>query len=240
MKIKCLVVDDEPLARRILEKHIGSIPSLELVKQCSNAMDAAAYLHTKTVDVMFLDIKMPELSGLDLLKTLPNPPHVIITTAYSEFALEGYEYSITDYLLKPISFERFLKAVNKIVPKTRETNFGAGSTTSEIKDDFIFLRADKIDHKISFSTIKFIEGFGNYIKVFTDNKTLIVAETMTKMENNLPSDQFLRIHKSYIVSIQKIEKVEGNIIRLGEKTIPIGKQYKMNVRQILRHFHLNP
>ena len=128
MKIKCLVVDDEPLARRILEKHIGSIPSLELVKQCSNAMDAAAYLHTKTVDVMFLDIKMPELSGLDLLKTLPNPPHVIITTAYSEFALEGYEYSITDYLLKPISFERFLKAVNKIVPKTRETNFGAGST----------------------------------------------------------------------------------------------------------------
>jgi len=240
MKIKCLVVDDEPLARRILEKHISSIPSLELVKQCSNAMEAAAYLHTKTVDIMFLDIKMPELTGLELLKTLHHPPHVIITTAYSEFALEGYEYSITDYLLKPISFERFLKAVNKIIPKTRETNLGAGITASEIKDDFIFLRADKIDHKISFSTIKFIEGCGNFVKVFTDNKTLVVAQTMTTMEKNLPPDQFLRTHKSYIVSIQKIEKVEGNIIRLGEKNIPIGKQYKMNVRQILRHFHLNP
>jgi len=240
MKIKCLVVDDEPLARRILEKHISCVPSLELVKQCSNAMEAAAYLHTKTVDIMFLDIKMPELTGLELLKTLPNPPHVIITTAYSEFALEGYEYSITDYLLKPISFERFLKAVNRIIPKTRETDFLAGSTASEIKDDFIFLRADKIDHKVSFSTIKFIEGCGNFVKVFTDNKMLVVAETMTTMEKNLPPDRFLRTHKSYIVSIQKIEKVEGNIIRMGEKTIPIGKQYKMNVRQILRHFHLNP
>jgi DNA-binding LytR/AlgR family response regulator len=238
MKIKCLVVDDEPLARRILEKHISSIPSLELVKQCSNAMEAAAYLHTKTVDIMFLDIKMPELTGLELLKTLPNPPHVIITTAYSEFALEGYEYSITDYLLKPISFKRFLKAVNKIIPKKREAGIPVGNAASEIKDDFIFLRADKIDHKVSFSTIKFLEGCGNFVKVFTDKKLLVVAETMTTMEKNLPSDWFLRTHKSYIVSIQKIEKVEGNIIRVGEKTIPIGKQYRMNVRQVLRHFHL--
>ena len=231
-------MDDEPLARRVLEKYIDTLPSLELVKQCSNAMEAAAYLHTHSVDVMFLDIKMPELTGLDFLKTLAHPPQIILTTAYSEYALEGYEYSVKDYLLKPISFERFLKAINKITPKILSPISNNAEQNRSKKDEFIFLRADKIDHKISFSDIQYIEGCGNFIKVYTDDKMLMVSVTMANIENSLPSDRFIRTHKSYIVSLHRIDQVEGNMIRMGDKTIPIGNQYKMTVRQILQRFQL--
>ena len=239
MKIRCLIVDDEPLARRVLEKYIDTLPSLELVKQCSNAMEAAAYLHTHSVDVMFLDIKMPELTGLDFLKTLTNPPKVILTTAYSEFALEGYEYSVMDYLLKPISFERFLKAINKITSQTSSTIPADDEQNRSKENDFIFLRADKVDHKISFSKIQYIEGCGNFVKVYTDDKMLMASVTMANIENSLPSDRFIRTHKSYIVSIPRIDQVEGNMIRMGDKTIPIGNQYKMTVRQTLQRFQLD-
>ena len=237
MKIKCIVVDDEPLAQRVLEKYIASLSSLELLKKCNNALEAMSFLHQNKVDLIFLDIKMPELTGIEFLKTLTHPPQIIITTAYSEYALQGYEYSVTDYLLKPFSYERFLKAVNKVIDKKVENN-SILPASREPADDFIFFKADKIDHKILFSEIKYIEGCGNYIKVFTNNKMLMVAETMTTIEKNLPTELFVRTHKSYIVSIKKIDQLEGNVIRIGKSTIPIGNYYRMQVTSILDKYNL--
>ena len=238
MKIRCLIVDDEPLARRVLEKYIKSIPSLTLIHQCSNAIEAAAYLHQHEVDVIFLDIHMPELSGLDFLKIMNNPPKIIITTAYSEYALQGYEYSVTDYLLKPISFERFLKAINKLTPDVVDKKNQNYKNEIDPMSDFIFLRADKIDHRVLFSEIQLIEGCGNFIKVYTDDKMLMVAETMSDIEENLPSERFIRVHKSFIVSINRITQIEGNMVKIGDRVIPIGKYYKQTVEKIIDKYHL--
>jgi len=232
--IKCIIVEDEPLAQKVLEKYISSLSSLKLVKKCNNALEAIDFLQGNTVDVMFLDIKMPELTGLDFLKTLTNPPKVIITTAYPEYALEGYEYSVVDYLLKPFSFERFLKAINKIKIDTPVKS----SQTDEYGDDFIFIKEDKINHKVFFSKILYIEGYGNFLKVFTDDKMVMISETMTNLEQRLPESQFLRVHKSFIVSIRKIDQIEGNLIKIGKKTIPVGKYYKMNVEKMLSKFNI--
>ena len=238
MSIKCIVVDDEPLAQSVLEKYIASLSSLELVKKCNNALEAMAFLHENKIDLMFLDIKMPQMTGLEFLKTLTHPLKVILTTAYPEYALEGYEYSVVDYLLKPFSFERFLKAVNKVIMK-KDGEMNQVSTTAEkIYDDFIFLKTDKIDHRIPFSNIVYIEGCGNYIKVFTKDKMLLVSETMTTIEKNLPAHLFMRTHKSFIVSIDKIQQIEGNMIRIAKRSIPIGNFYKMNVENILKKFDL--
>jgi DNA-binding LytR/AlgR family response regulator len=237
MILKCIVVDDEPLAQRVLEKYISSLSSLVLMKKCNNALEAMSFLHQNEVDLIFLDVKMPELTGIEFLKTLAHPPPIIITTAYSEYALQGYEYSVVDYLLKPFSYERFLKAVNKVINKKVEYK-STLSANREPVENFIFLKADKIDHKILFSEIKYIEGCGNYIKVFTDNKMLMVAETLTTIEKNLPKELFTRTHKSYIVSIKKINQIEGNMIRIGDKTIPIGNFYRMHVNTILDKYNL--
>ena len=237
MKIKCIVVDDEPLAQRVLEKYILSLSSLELLKKCNNALEAMSFLHKNEVDLIFLDIKMPELTGIEFLKTLTHPPQIIITTAYSEYALQSYEYSVTDYLLKPFSFERFLKAVNKAINK-KVDNDHTLTAHRELANGFIFLKADKVDHKILFSDIKYIEGCGNYIKVFTNNKMIIAAETMTTIEKNLPAELFVRTHKSFIVSIKKIDQIEGNIIRIGKSVIPIGNYYRMHVNTILDKYNL--
>ncbi|UCE20548.1 MAG: response regulator transcription factor [Gemmatimonadota bacterium] len=234
--MKCMIVDDEPLARRVIEKHMAVLPSLKLVKECSNAMAAAAYLHEHPVDVMFLDIKMPELTGLDFLKTLSDPPLVILTTAYSEFALEGYEYSVVDYLLKPISFERFLKAVNKVSERVEQKKDLQEERNSEVHDGFIFLRADKIEHKVMFSEIRYIEGCGNFVKVYTANKMIMVSETMSNIQERLPENLFIRVHKSYVVSITRMDCIESNMIRIGEKVIPIGKTYKREVERAISKY----
>jgi len=238
MKIRCIIVDDEPLAQRVLEKYILSLSSLELVKKCNNALEAMAFLHQNRVDVMFLDIKMPELSGLQLLETLTDRPDVILTTAYSEYALEGYEYSVTDYLLKPFSFERFLKAINKVLARKHVVKDNVSAMEGKNDEGFIFLKANKINHKIYFSEIKYIEGCGNYVKVFTDNKMIMVAETLSAIEKNLPTELFLRTHKSFIVSLKRIQQIEGNLIRLGKKVIPIGNFYKMRVEKIVSKYNL--
>lgn len=239
-KIKCIIVDDEPLAQRVLEKYINSLASLELVKKCSNALDAAAFLHQNRVDLIFLDIKMPELSGMDFLKALSNPPAVIITTAYSEYALQGYEYSVIDYLLKPISFERFLKAVNKVIEtrKILRKNRAEPTNEEEAGADFIFLKADRINHKIRFSQIHYIEGCGNYIKVYFDDTMIVAAQRMSAVEKSLPAGRFVRIHKSYIVAVNKIEQVSTAGITIRGKNIPVGNVYKMRVNEILKKYDL--
>lgn len=239
-KIKCIIVEDEPLAQRVLEKYIASLTSLELVKKCNNALEAAAFLHRHKVDLIFLDIKMPEITGMDFLKSIADPPAVIITTAYSEYALEGYEYSVVDYLLKPVSFERFLKAVNKAI---KMMNIGTqGKTTSaagkKAGADFIFLKSEKINHKINFSQIDYIEGCGNYIKVFFADRMIIVSERMSAVEKSLPPDRFIRIHKSYIAAVGKIEQVGGSHVRIRGKDIPVGSVYKLRLNEILEKYNL--
>jgi DNA-binding LytR/AlgR family response regulator len=232
MKKKCLIVDDEPIAQQILEQHIQKVAALELVGKCNNAFEALNVLHQGEIDVMFLDIKMPSMTGLELLKSLQNPPKVILTTAFSEFGVESYEYGVTDYLLKPISFERFLKAINKIlmlktdVPKVEEK--------PAIQSDFIFFKADKKIHKFYFKDILFVEGSGNYVKIYTKNeRPLMVLDKLSDLLNKLPKKEFCRVHKSYIVNVQQIQQVEGNRIKFDAKNVPISATYKQDFENYL-------
>ena len=235
MKMTCLVVDDEPLARRVLEKYIAEVPSLTLGHACGSAMEAAAYLHEHRVDVIFLDIKMPRLSGLDFLKTLVDPPQIIITTAYSEFALEGYEYSVVDYLLKPIPFERFLKAVNKISVRL-DRKHPPVRPPGQAKDDFIFIKSGQKSFQIQFADIERIQGWGNYVKIFAGEHARLAPMTMKAIERLLPADQFLRCHKSHIVNRERIESIGDNRITLAGIKIPIGRVFKQRVNEFLDRF----
>lgn len=236
MKFDCLIVDDEPIAQQILENYILQIEALHLVDKCSNAFEALNILHREKIDVLFLDIKMPSLSGLDMLKTLQNPPKVILTTAFSEFGVESYEYGISDYLLKPIAFERFLKAVNKILMfNNQELSKGGVENRVEIEPAFIFFKADKKIHKYHFADILFIEGSGNYVKIHTQNeKPLMVLDKLTELQDKLPEKQFIRVHKSFIVNFSHIQKIEGNMINLKDKVIPISATFKPNLEGLIQ------
>jgi DNA-binding LytR/AlgR family response regulator len=228
-----MVVDDEPLARKVLKNYIEKLPSLNLVKECGDAMEAAAYLHAHDVDLLFLDIKMPEMTGMEFLDTLETPPKVIITTAFSEYALQGYEYAVMDYLLKPIPFERFLKAVNKALKAEPSAMEGRKDSFAAAPPEFLFLKADKAEHKVKLSDICCVEAWRNYVKVHLDDEVLMVSETMTAMEASLPGEAFIRIHKSFMVAIDKIERVQGNKVQLPTMTVPIGKYYKKDVQNLM-------
>ncbi|RPH33107.1 MAG: DNA-binding response regulator [Bacteroidales bacterium] len=228
MKLKCLIVDDEPLAHGILEKYISRINSLELVGKCNNAIEAINFIHTNPVDLIFLDINMPELSGIEMLKSLQHQPKIIITTAYSEFALDGYEFGVSDYLLKPIKFDRFLKAVNRVIESMSKTS-SKNIINDEIQTDsenHIFLKQDQSIFKVNYSDILYFEALGNYLQVYTTTQKIIVRETMAEMEEKLPNDIFIRIHKSTIVNFTKIEKFINNHIIIVGKEFPVGTLYK--------------
>jgi DNA-binding LytR/AlgR family response regulator len=235
MNFNCLIVDDEPIAQQILEKYISQIDVLNLVGKCGNAFEALNVLHKEQIDIVFLDIKMPSLSGLDMLKTLQAPPNVILTTAFSEFGVESYEYGITDYLLKPISFERFLKAVNKLVIPQNSKLTLPQPEDKIVEPTFIFFKADKKIHKYYFSDILFIEGSGNYVKIHSQHeKPLMVLDKLTDLQNKLPQKQFIRIHKSFIVNVSHIQKIEGNMIKIEDKIIPISATFKPNLEALIR------
>lgn len=235
MKFNCLIVDDEPIAQEILEKYISQIDVLNLVGKCGNAFEALNVLHKEPIEILFLDIKMPSLSGLDMLKTLQNPPNVILTTAFSEFGVESYEYGITGYLLKPISFERFLKAVNKLVIPQNSKLTLTQLEEKIVEPTFIFFKADKKIHKYYFSDIVFIEGSGNYVKIHSQqDKPLMVLDKLTDLQNKLPQKQFIRIHKSFIVNVSHIQKIEGNMIKIEDKVIPISATFKPNLEVLIR------
>jgi DNA-binding LytR/AlgR family response regulator len=235
MKLHCLVVDDEPIAQQILEKYILQIEALQLVGKANNAFEALNILHQEKIDILFLDIKMPSLSGLDMLKTLQNPPKVILTTAFSEFAVESYEYGITDYLLKPIAFERFLKAVNKILlPKKLEFPIERVQEKPTSENEFIFFKADKKIYKFYFKEILFFEGSGNYVKIHTEKASpLMVLEKLSELDEKLSKNQFLRVHKSFIVNISHIQQIEGNMLKIKDKTVTVSQSYKQNLDEIL-------
>ncbi len=230
MKLNCIIVDDEPLAQDVLETYIGRIEALQLTAKCKNAFEAMNVLHKKKIDIMFLDIKMPTLSGLDMLKTIDNPPKVILTTAFSEFGAESYEYGVSDYLLKPIAFERFLKAVNKILIPAHGAAIPESSTPKQPAPEVIFFKADKKIHKFHHKEILYLEGYGNYVKVHnTQGKPLLVLDKLSNMAGQLPAGQFLRVHKSYIINLEHVSHIEGNRLMLGDTEVPVSGTYKQDL-----------
>lgn len=232
-KFKCIIADDEPIARQILENYLDSFPYLELVASCKNAFEVLDVLQKNEIDILFLDINMPKLSGLSLLKTLQKRPNVIITTAYPEFALEGFELSVTDYLVKPFSVERFMQAVQKVTQKS-ET-----STTTIIKEekaiDSIFVKSDKKIIKLNLEEIFYAEAYGNYVKIYTD-KMILTAQTLSDFLGKLPKD-FIRIHKSYIINFNHLKMIDGNqVILENVAKLPVGKSYKKELLNRLNNF----
>jgi DNA-binding LytR/AlgR family response regulator len=230
-KIRCLVTDDEPLAIEVLKTFILSVPSLELVDTCSDAMETMTALQDHHIDLLFLDIEMPQISGTDLVRTLKNPPRIIFTTAHREFALEGFELNALDYLLKPITFNRFLKAVNKLFPGSSENNFI--SKTADGLFNHLYIRCDRKMVKIDTGEILFIESLKDYVKIQTTTKSLITKQLISVLSQNLPQQHFLRIHKSFIVATDKIDSYTADTIQIGNYHLPIGRLYKYEVNRRL-------
>ena len=228
--IKCIIVEDERLAQDVIKSHLEKVERFELVGVCRSAPEAMETLAKEDVDVMFLDIQLPGMSGLSLLKSLSDPPLVVLTTAYGEHALESYELNVIDYLLKPISFERFLKTVNKIVDGRLLTE---SAKEEAAPGDHIFIKANSKFFKVNFSTIVYIEGMKDYLKIHTVENTLITHQTMSDIEKILPAKQFLRIHKSYIVALPHIKAIYGNSVELENATIPVGINYKEKVFSLI-------
>ncbi|MEQ6122045.1 response regulator transcription factor [Reichenbachiella sp. MALMAid0571] len=223
MKLKCIVIDDEQLARKLLEEYIGKIPGLELVGQFKNPLDAITALNQQEVDLIFLDIQMPDLTGLEFLKTTKVDADIIFTTAYSEYALEGYSLDVTDYLLKPFPFDRFVQSVNKAIKSIslkRNTKQNTNDST------YITVNSEHKTYKIILDEIDYIEGLKEYVSFYVKGKRIISLLSLKHLEDTLPSGKFLRVHKSYIIPVNKVEVLEGNQLKIKDKLIPIGRSYK--------------
>ncbi len=245
--INVIIVDDEPLAQDVLETYIQRLPDLNLIQKCSNALEANEALRANDIDLMFLDIQMPQLTGTDFLKTLKNPPLVIFTTAYPNYAIEGFELNALDYLLKPISIDRFMKAVNKATDQIELQRRGdatpASADAGSEEQEFIFVKADKKLIKINYTNIIYIEGLKDYVIIRQEGgKRVITLQTMKSLESKLPESMFKRIHRSYIVGIDKIQAIVGNMVEVVEKNqtkhLPIGKNYREELLNIVNQNRL--
>jgi DNA-binding LytR/AlgR family response regulator len=244
-KIRCIVVDDERLARTLLENFISKIPQLELIEKCKSPIEAINCLRREPIDLMFLDIQMPDLTGIEFLRTVKRiKPLVIFTTAYSDFALEGYRLNITDYLLKPFSFKRFVESVEKAAEQIQllrianaiqeQKNSNAipimpTPSTTEIIKDYILIKAAHKIHKVKFEDIIYLQSMREYVAFHTKHERILALHSLKKLENELPADLFIRIHKSYTVPIHKVTSLEGNLICLNNEKLPIGSSYKDEV-----------
>jgi two-component system, LytTR family, response regulator len=230
MSVTCLIVEDEPLARNLLTDYVKKIPSLNLVAACSGPMEAMEILKSHSIDLMFLDIQMPELTGIGLLKALPNKPMVIFTTAYSEYALQGYELDVVDYLLKPITFERFLRAVNKAQVRVAAKPNPSGIAPA---DEFIFVKDGTKLVKIMLNDILYIEGLKDYVTIFTKTQKIVSLQRLKTMEEQLPESLFVRIHNSYIVSLRAITSVHKNEVEIGTAFLPVGETFKKSFKEAI-------
>jgi len=224
--LKCLIVDDEPLAQDVIERYLKNISNIDLIAKCENALSALDWLKRQKVDLIFLDISMPFISGIDFIRTLKNPPEIILTTAHREFAVESYELNVLDYLLKPISFDRFLKAINKLNNYHSELIRPAVEVSEN--DPFIYVKSDKKNIKIFLSEILFIESLKDYIKIHTTDKMIITQVQISAIEQRLP-EGFLRIHRSFIIAKDKITAFTQHDFEIGKHQIPIGRNYKAMV-----------
>ena len=226
MKLRCIIVDDEPVARKIIRQFADQVEILNILDEFRSALKADAFLQNHDVDLIFLDIEMPKLSGIDFLNTMSKKPLVILTTAYPEYALEGYKYDVIDYLLKPIAFERFYKAIQKAKEyfELRETNIHGGNSSP-----YLFVKTDKKIEKVIINDILFIESLGNYVSICTEAKKMLSYLTLKSMEKQLPASEFMKIHQSFIVQLSKIDCIEGNEINIKNKKLPISRSYKDSV-----------
>lgn len=226
-KTKCLIVDDEPLAIEIIENYLDRLEDFEIVATCKNALEAFAILEKERIDLLFLDIQMPQLTGIEFVRALQNPPKVIFTTAYSDYAVESYELAILDYLVKPISFDRFFKAITKYkaaAPKVTQTKELANTTNSSI-----YVQVNKKKHRVQLKDILYIESVKDYVRLHFEDKNLVIKTTLTDFEKELPSNQFLRVHRSYIVNLTQVTAHTSKDIEIGRIEIPIGVSYKQQV-----------
>jgi len=225
MTINCIIVEDEPIARDILIRYIGQVPYLNLAGSCADAFEAMDLLNKMDIDVIILDINMPHLSGIEMLRTLKKYPAVIITSAYPDFALEGYELSVTDYLLKPFSFARFVQATEKVVANGLERQ----PAIQKEEERFVMVKSDKKLTKVFLNEIVYVEAYGNYIFIHRGQDKIMSKQTLTNFETQLPAGKFIRIHKSYLVSVTAVKYLEGNEVSLGAKKLPVGKVYREGV-----------
>lgn len=248
-KIRCLALDDEPLALDILANYIQKMPSLTLVATCTEPLEALSLIQQGKVDLLFLDIQMPTLTGIQFLRVMNGKCKTILTTAYSEFAIEGYEYDVIDYLLKPISFERFLKSVQKTIDQLAVNsnlltvsglpilelphNSDNQIVTNNSQLDFIFVKTEYKIQKVNLSDILYIEGLKDYVSIFTTTERILSLQTMKKMEESLPSNRFVRVHKSYIISLEKIESIERQRITIGKNIIPVGDSFQKDFMKMI-------
>jgi len=237
MKTKVMIVDDEPLAIKLVESHINKLDNLEIVAKCTNAMEAFDVLREKKVDLLFLDIQMPQITGIEFIKALKKPPSVIITTAYRQYALEGYELDVVDFLLKPISFERFLKSVNKYYHHTTNDLMVLSNTDSGENHDssFMDVRENKKIIRIYIKDIKFIEGLNEYVGINTIERRIVSKCSLSKIEAKLPAERFIRIHKSFIVPINRIQAFTSTTVEIDKRELPIGRSYKNIVLKTLNY-----
>lgn len=232
--IKCLIVDDEPLAINVIKEYLLQVPQLELVTTCSDAIQAFQALNEYQIDLLFLDIEMPRLNGIDFIKSLANPPAIILTTAYRDYALESYEINVIDYLLKPISFSRFFKAITKYLKTSTENTTAEISNPTTKLSGSIYVYSNKKNIKVYFDEILYIESIKDYVRIHTTKKNIISKDTISRYEELLPNS-FFRIHRSYIVNSAKISAFTPHDIDIGEKELPIGTSYKKKVVELLKN-----
>ena len=229
MKLNCLIIDDEPIARKGLEEHVQEIEFLRCIATCENALKASTYLNEQKIDLLYLDIHMPKVTGIDFLKSLKNPPLTILTTAYSDYALEGYTLDVIDYLVKPITFERFLKASQKAMEFFQLKTNAASYNTS--RADYFFVRCDRKFEKVFFRDVSYVEGLQNYAVIHLHDRKLITYITLTSLENQLPKDEFLKVHKSFLISVPHVQAIEGDEIIIDDTRIPISRNLREQVTQ---------
>lgn len=238
MKIRCLVIDDERLARDYIKNYISKIPELELLGDFNSPLKATELIKSGKVDLLFLDIQMPDITGVEFIKSLNKKPEVIFTTAFQEYALEGFNLSAVDYLLKPFSFERFFQAVNKVIDKfeikseVSDTESLPLQTQTSYSDNYLTIRADRKFYKINFNELKYIEGQKAYVTFYANNRKITALASLKELEEALPKSLFIRIHKSYIVAISEINSLEGNMIEVDGIQLPVGKSYKEAVLKL--------
>jgi DNA-binding LytR/AlgR family response regulator len=235
-KISCLAVDDEPPALDVLRKYISSVQALELVGTCLDAVEALNFIRQRSVDLIFLDIQMPQILGTDFLRTLKKPPKVIFTTAFRKFAIEGFELDAVDYLLKPISFERFLKAVNKVMDASLNgiLNIENEQQNKIATDSHIYLRSDRKMIKVALSDILYVESLKDYIKVVAATGTIITKQSISSIEETLPKERFIRIHRSYIIALNKVASYNHELVWIDKKELPISRLYRHEVEAVLK------
>lgn len=238
MKLNCVIIEDEPLARNLLSDYVNKVPSLNLVQAFGNPLEALELLRTQPIDILFLDVQMPQLTGISLLKVLQNKPMVILTTAYSEYALEGYELDVADYLLKPVTFERFLKAVDKVTQRLSGESKQTVVVETQATPDYVFVKDGTKSVKVMLDEILYVEGLKDYVTIHTRQQKITTLQRMKTLEEQLPAEKFIRIHNSFIIAVRAIDVVQKNEVQIGPALLPIGDTYRKAFREFIEKKHI--